>query len=175
MPDIVRGPVWTLSAPAGWTVRPHKQAPRPAPHEDPCVALVARADDAALRLFTYYDERCGSAEEATRIAARFAPRLGCSSVEQVRCGEFAGYAASQLDGDWWRHWWLAAGPVPLDIVYVCDSPVTGRDDAAVEAMLATLRARPLAYELRRMAFHVQDAPSRWRLRQNLRARAAANR
>jgi len=170
MPEIIRGPVWTLSAPDGWTVRPSKEAPLAAPREEPCIALVAPAGDAALRLFTWYDDRCRSAEEAARMCGETAPQLGCSDVRQVRCGEFAGYTASQLDSRWWRHWWLAAGAVPLCPVYTCDPSVIGRDDAEVDAMLATLRARPLAYELRRMAFRVYDAPARWRFRRNLRAR-----
>jgi hypothetical protein len=131
---------------------------------------VAPTGDAALRLFTYYDERGGSAEKAARMCGETAPRLGCTGVRQARCGEFAGYTGSQDDGHWWRHWWLAAGPIPLGAVYVCDSSVAGRDDAAVEAMLDTLRARPLAYELRRMAFRIYDAPARWRFRRVRRAR-----
>ena len=67
-------------------------------------------------------------------------RLKARSVIAVRYGDFAGYRVEFAAlGVWQRGWVLRAGGFPLDVSYSCPQAQTGRDDAAVDAMLASLR------------------------------------
>lgn len=145
----VRGPSWILDLQPGWTAWPHRSAPRAAPREDRCVALVPPTADAALRLFTWYDERPDPDSAASTAMMEWLAERGMT-ITRARCGDFSGYEGSEmLDGERWRHWWLAAGAAPLGAVYRGDPATAARDGAAVNAMLATLRARPTAYGVRR--------------------------
>jgi len=72
------------------------------------------------------------------------------AVVPAHCGDFSGfYACDVAYGEQWRQWFLFAGAVPLGCVYRSDPAVAGRDDADVDAMLRTLRARPGGYRIRR--------------------------
>jgi hypothetical protein len=151
MRDRIRGTGWSMELLAGWSVVLQQQAPFWAgPHENPCIALVAPGRDAALRAFTWYDNRGGSAQEAAKMTVELLSLRGISAVP-AQCGDFSGYEAKEFArGDHWHHWWLAAGPVPLTLVYRSNSTAAGRDDAGLNRMLRTLRSRPLSHWLHRV-------------------------
>jgi hypothetical protein len=62
------------------------------------------------------------------------------TVKAVRCGDFSGNAVQIEAGDEWiRGWALCSDATPLDAHYRCLAINSGRDDAAVDEMLNTLR------------------------------------
>ena len=66
-------------------------------------------------------------------------------VGRVRRGVFTGYRTSfATDDRAFRGWALRAGTLALDATYICPLDLAGRDDAAVDAMLATLYLRGVA-------------------------------
>jgi hypothetical protein len=69
-------------------------------------------------------------------------RAKARRVVPVRFGLFTGYGSGfAAGGEWLRSWALRAGDFPLGVVYRCSTADAGRDDAAVEWMLASLFVR----------------------------------
>jgi hypothetical protein len=137
---------WTFELQPGWSVRHSSRAFGPPSHEtDPCDAIVPPNNDAALRLFTFDPIERG-VEAATWIAsaAHFSKLRGWVP-NSARCGDFAGFEVRQPKDDvYWRQWWLEADGTPLNAVYQCPAAIAGRDDLAIESMLATLKLRVAA-------------------------------
>jgi hypothetical protein len=105
------------------------------------VAIRPPAKDALLRFTTF--ERAGVEAGAWTEAVAHVNRSRGRPVVPVSCGGFSGYRTQFTPGDGrlLRGWALHAGAFPLDVTYACAVEDAGRDDAAVEAMLATLELR----------------------------------
>lgn len=59
--------------------------------------------------------------------------------EEVRSGDFTGLAFRYVEDDiYWRHWYLRAGSLLLQIDYDCAVSDRGKHDPAIDKMLATL-------------------------------------
>jgi len=109
--------------------------------EDDGVALLPPEGEGALLITAFVaDSGDVTDEEIEEASADGAPEE--TPRDPVRCGEFRGFHARFTDDDGaWRVWWLAAGGVHLHVTWNGDPDDAGRHDAAVDAILATLRVR----------------------------------
>jgi hypothetical protein len=105
------------------------------------LAIVPEANDALLRITP--DERgIMAAAEWVEAVGRINRAKG-RAVSAVHCGDFAGTIVQFKSGqEWIRGWALFSGSSPLDATYRCKATEMGRDDAAVDKMLSTLRVDP---------------------------------
>ena len=59
--------------------------------------------------------------------------------EQVKLGDFDGLAFAYIEDDfYWRHWYLRAGPLWLQVNYDCAVADRGKHDAAIDKLLRSL-------------------------------------
>ena len=134
---------WSLELKTEWSVRDSSRAFGWKDSEsEPCEAIVPAQNDAALRLFTFDPSERRMPAPAWIAAATHFSKLRGWPPNPVRCGAFEGFEARQPQGGvHWRLWWLEADGTPLNAVYQCPVALAGRDDVAVESMLATLKLR----------------------------------
>ena len=105
------------------------------------VALLPPDGEGALHITAFVtDSGDVTDEELEESSADGAPEE--TPREPVKCGAFRGFHARFEDDDGaWRVWWLAAGGVHLHVTWNGEPRDAGRHDAAVDAVLATLRER----------------------------------
>ena len=98
--------------------------------------------DAAL-VVSAYRKSAGpiSPEELWIMSGQASP--ADAERKPVQCGDFAGYTATYEDaeGTHWRVWWLAKTNLHLYATFNCPRAYAGQHDVALDAMLASLRAR----------------------------------
>ncbi|MFV8820090.1 hypothetical protein [Haliea sp. E17] len=120
---------WTLELPPEWW----------ADSEEESILIGDRDDVGCIEISTLHrDSGVFSAGEVAQIAEDGSEqRLPWKSVN---LGEFSGVAAAwEEEGAAIREWCVADAGMLLFITYSCDVDHRGLDDAAVDAILATLR------------------------------------
>jgi hypothetical protein len=129
----------SLTLAPGWRAEERRDAEL----DSDFVAIVPPTGEVLLRLSTFDLQRAKiDAAEWTEVTAGLNRSRG-REVMAVRCGDFSGYRTRFAPGDgrWLTGWMLHAGAIPLDVNFDCALQDAGRYDAAVDAMLATLRAK----------------------------------
>lgn len=59
--------------------------------------------------------------------------------EEVELGDFKGLAFRYVEGDvYWRHWYLRAAHIWLEVGYDCTAPDRGKHDEEIDGMLRSL-------------------------------------
>lgn len=121
---------WTLQLPPEWW----------AEHEDESILIGDRDEVGCIEISTLHKEEGEfSAREVARIA-----REGGDPEEDWRPAKFGSFtgvvAEGEEEGVAIREWCVAHGAMLLFITYSCDADHRGLDDAAVDAILATLDA-----------------------------------
>jgi hypothetical protein len=109
--------------------------------QDDCVALIPPDGDGAMQITAFVaDGSEVTDDEIAEASADGAPED--AEREPVRCGDFRGFHSrfTREDGAW-RVWWLAAGGCHLYVTYNGAEEDAGRHDAAIDAVMATLRQR----------------------------------
>ena len=122
---------WSIDVADGWT----------AEENESCVTLVHDEGVGALQLSAARKGTGPITEEELEELAR--DRVPAEvPLAQARLGWFAGLGAThERDETAWREWWVSAGSLMVYATYNCDPEDRGQEDAAIDAMLATLRPR----------------------------------
>jgi hypothetical protein len=123
---------WTLELPRGWT----------ASQDDSVVTLVRPRGKGKVRIQLTIRDQGRFTDDDLRAAA--GADLGRNAtVKKARCGDFSGLRHEHQDrGRHLRDWWLRAADLLLHVRYECSLADRGREDEAVDAILATLALDP---------------------------------
>jgi hypothetical protein len=115
---------WSLDMPAGWQYTEHPE----------CVTFEPPSGDSAFQISAY---RKPDGEVTPEDLRDFAGDIPITEVSFVH---FNGVQARYNEANtFWAKWWLRHGSSMLHVTYNCSLACRGRDDAAVESMLQSLR------------------------------------
>jgi len=134
---VIYSSTWWQIETAGWQVD----------ESDDATAFVPCdvAGEAAL-VVSAFRKREGpiTAEELWVMSGKASPPT--ASRQEVRCGDFDGYAATygDADGVHWRVWWLARNRIHVYATFNCDGSEASKHDAVLDWMLSSLTPLPAA-------------------------------
>jgi hypothetical protein len=108
-----------------------------------CVSLVSPNEIGSFQI-SCYRKRNGVVDDAdvAHFRAEAASQAPGTESSLSTFGEFAGLAVThELDDTYWRRWWLWHGAINLFVTYDCEVAARGREDAIVDQLVASFRAR----------------------------------
>jgi hypothetical protein len=126
----VRGIGWRLALARQWQAR----------SDGDCVSIARPDGLGALQISAVRKNTMVTDDDLAKFAA---DHLDAGArVIPVTLGDFSGLASRYgIDGTHWRQWFLRRGPVALLVTYNCAEADRGIEDADVDRMLGSLRAR----------------------------------
>lgn len=123
---------WTLEIPPGWQ----------ASQDDTGVTLAKPKGRGSMRIRVTVRAHGRVTEEDLRAAAGEALQRD-ATLRRAKCGTFTGIRLDHASGGRHRRdWWLRAADLMLHVRYECLLADRGREDEAVDGMLATLALDP---------------------------------
>ena len=106
-----------------------------------CASFISPTGSAALQI-SGYRKKQGVVNDKN-IAQFRVEAIQDTGLEPKRgkLGEFDGWMVSnEVDGRFWRRWWLWHGPLNLFVTYNCNSAEMSREILVAERLIASLRA-----------------------------------
>lgn len=118
---------WSIDLPPSWEVEQDEES-----------TLIYDEDGIGALNITGFVADEDVSEEALREFAAEHLEAG-ARTEPVEFGEFTGFTLHYREEDeFWREWYLRAGPLALFVTYNCDLEDQGVEDEAIEGILNTL-------------------------------------
>jgi hypothetical protein len=120
---------WAITVPDHWIVE----------KDEDCTTFTAPAGVGALQVSAAKkDGGLVTPEDLEEFAEDV---LAASSAErELFHGWFSGFTVQFIrDGDFWRHWWLAAGDTLIYATYICAATDRGPEEDVAVAAVGSLR------------------------------------
>ena len=127
VPDI-QSDLWAISCPEPWAVE----------RDEDTVTCFDPAGPGALQFSALRNDAPVDDKFLRHLAAEHLD--AGAQAGQVEYGAFVGFELSyDVDEQFWREWYLRAGNVVVFVTYNCPLEAEGEEDAAVDAVLETMR------------------------------------
>lgn len=122
--------LWSFTLPDGWEVE----------SDDDAVTCFDPDGPGALQLSALRHDQPIDDKFLRHLAAEHLD--AGAQTAKAECGEFSGFELGYDDDEqFWREWYLRAGPVVLFVTYNCPLAAEGQEEGAVDAILDSLQVR----------------------------------